>query len=87
MVREMLQAGLDVEMADQLGYELYEPSGKNTGNSRNGGCPKTVTTDVGPVELRMARDRQGSFEPVTAPKHVKAPGGPGSELISLYAKA
>jgi putative transposase len=47
MVREVLQAGLDVEMADHLGYEPYEPSGRGSGNSRNGGYPKTVSTDVG----------------------------------------
>ena len=86
MVREVLQAGLDVEMADHLGYEPYEPSGRNTGNSRNGGYPKTVTTDVGPVELRMPRDRQGSFEPVTVPKHVRRLEGLGANVISLYAK-
>jgi putative transposase len=86
MVKEVLQAGLDVEMADHLGYEPYEPSGRNTGNSRNGGYPKTVSTDVGPVELRMPRDRQGSFEPVTVPKHVRRLEGLGANVISLYAK-
>lgn len=68
MVREVLQAGLDVEMAEHLGYEPYEPAGRNSGNSRNGSYPKTVATDVGPVELLMPRDRQGTFEPVTVPK-------------------
>src|ERR1700729_2798009 len=53
MVREVLQAGLDVEMAEHLGYEPYEQAGRNSGNSRNGAYPKTVTTDVGPVELQM----------------------------------
>jgi putative transposase len=86
MVREVLQAGLDVEMAEHLGYEPYEPSGRGSGNSRNGGYPKTVTTDVGPVELRMPRDRQGSFEPVTVPKHVRRLEGLGANVISLYAK-
>jgi putative transposase len=86
MVREVLQAGLDVEMSDHLGYEPYEPSGRGTGNSRNGGYPKTVTTDVGPVELRMPRDRKGSFEPVTVPKHVRRLEGLGANVVSLYAK-
>jgi len=86
MVKEVLQAGLDVEMADHLGYEPYEPSGRGTGNSRNGGYPKTVSTDVGPVELRMPRDRQGTFEPVTVPKHVRRLEGLGANVISLYAK-
>jgi putative transposase len=86
MVREVLQAGLDVEMADHLGYEPYEPAGRGSGNSRNGGYPKTVRTDVGPVELRMPRDRQGTFEPLTVPKHVRRLEGLGANVISLYAK-
>ena len=53
MVREVLQAGLDVEMSEHLGYEPYESAGRGSGNSRNGAYPKTVTTDVGPVELQM----------------------------------
>jgi transposase-like protein len=67
MVREVLQAGLDVEMVQHLGYEPYEPVGRGSGNSRNGSYPKTVKTDVGPVELRMPRGREGTFEPVTVP--------------------
>jgi putative transposase len=47
MVREVLQAGLDVEMAEYLGYEPYESTGRNSWNSRNGSYPKTVKTDVG----------------------------------------
>jgi putative transposase len=61
MVREVLQTGLDVEMADHSGYEPYESVGRGSGNGRNGAYAKTVRTDVGPVELRMPRDRQGTF--------------------------
>jgi putative transposase len=86
MVREVLQAGLDVEMTEHLGYEPYEVAGRGSGNSRNGGYPKTVTTDVGPVELRMPRDREGTFEPATVPKHVRRLEGLGANVISLYAK-
>ncbi|MGA8355155.1 MAG: IS256 family transposase, partial [Solirubrobacteraceae bacterium] len=86
MVREVLQTGLDVEMADHLGYEPYESVGRGSGNSRNGAYPKTVRTDVGPVQLRMPRDRQGTFDPVTVPKHVRRLEGLGANVISLYAK-
>src|ERR1700721_1763190 len=86
MVREVLQAGLDVEMAEHLGYEPYEQAGRNSGNSRNGGYQKTVKTDVGPVELRMPRDREGTFESVTVPKHVRRLEGLGANVLSLYAK-
>jgi putative transposase len=86
MVKEVLQAGLDVEMSEHLGYEPYEATGRGSGNSRNGAYPKTVSTDVGPVQLRMPRDRQGTFEPVTVPKHVRRLEGLGANVISLYAK-
>lgn len=86
MVREVLQAGLDVEMAEHLGYEPYESVGRGSGNSRNGSYPKTVKTDVGPVELRVPRDREGTFEPVTVPKHVRRLEGLGANVLSLYAK-
>ena len=34
----------------------------------------------------MPRDRQGIFEPVTVPKHVRRLEGLGANVISLYAK-
>jgi putative transposase len=86
MVREVLQAGLDVEMVEHLGYEHYDPAGRGSGNSRNGAYPKTVKTDVGPVRLSVPRDREGTFEPVTVPKHVRRLEGLGANVISLYAK-
>ena len=86
MVRQVLQTGLDVELAEHLGYEPYDSAGRGSGNSRNGSYPKTVNTDVGPVELRMPRDRNGSFEPTTVPKHSRRLDGVAGNVISLYAK-
>lgn len=86
MVRQVLQTGLEVELADHLGYEPYDPAGRGTGNSRNGAYPKTVTTEIGEVELRMPRDRNGTFEPVTVPKHQRRLDGLTGNVISLYAK-
>ena len=54
MVRQVLQTGLEVEMSEHLGYEPHDPAGRGSGNSRNGGYGKTVTTDVGNVELADA---------------------------------
>jgi transposase-like protein len=36
LVRQVLQTGLEVELEDHLGYEPYDPAGRNSGNSRNG---------------------------------------------------
>lgn len=60
--------------------------GRGSGNSRNGGYPKRVITVVGPVEVSMPRDRDGSFDPVTVPKHARRLDGLSEYVISLYAK-
>jgi putative transposase len=86
MVRQVLQAGLNAELDDHLGCEPYAAAGRGSGNSRNGSYPKTVITEVGPVEVQMPRDRQGTFEPVTVPKHVRRLDGLSGNVISLYAK-
>ncbi len=86
LVRQVLQTGLEVELADHLGYEAYDPVGRGSGNSRNGSTPKTVSTEIGDVELRMPRDRNGTFEPVTVPKHQRRLDGLSGNVISLYAK-
>src|SRR3546814_18861232 len=69
-----------------LGYEPYDPAGRGSGNSRNGYSAKTVTTEIGDVDLRVPRDRNGTFEPVTVPKHARRLDGLAGNVISLYAK-
>ena len=86
LVRQVLQTGLEVEMAEHLGYERHAVEGRGSGNSRNGTTPKTVTTDIGEVELAVPRDRAGTFAPVTVPKHRRRLEGLSGNVISLYAK-
>ena len=86
LVRQVLQTGLEVELADHLGYEPYDSAGRGSGNSRNGSTPKTVSTEIGDVELRVPRDRNATFDPVTVPKHARRLEGLGANVISLYAK-
>ena len=85
MMRQVLQTGLEVEMAEHLGYEPHE-RGRGGGNARNGGYDKTVVTEIGEVDLRMPRDRQGTFKPVTVPKYQRRLDGLSGNVISLYAK-
>ena len=86
LVRQVLQTGLEVEMAEHLGYERHAVGGRGSGNSRNGTTPKTVTTEIGQVDLRVPRDRAGTFAPVTVPKHQRRLDGLSGNVISLYAK-
>jgi putative transposase len=86
LVRQVLQTGLEVEMTDHLGYERHAAAGRGSGNSRNGLTSKTVTTEVGKVELRVPRDRDGSFDPQTVRKGQRRLDGLSGNVISLYAK-
>ncbi len=86
LVRQVLQTGLEVEMTDHVGYEPHAVEGRGSGNSRNGSYPKTVTTEIGKVALRVPRDRNGTFEPVTVRKGERRLDGLTGNVISLYAK-
>jgi putative transposase len=86
LVRRVLQTGLEVEMTDHVGYEPHAVAGRGSGNSRNGSYPKTVTTEIGKVSLRIPRDRNATFDPVTVPKGQRRLDGLSGQIISLYAK-
>jgi transposase-like protein len=67
LVARVLETGLQAELTEHLGYERHAPDGRGSGNSRNGTFPKTVTTEIGEVALRVPRDRAGTFEPALVP--------------------
>ena len=86
LTKQVLETGLEVEMEEHLGYPKHAVEGRNHGNSRNGSRAKTVITEVGPVDLDVPRDRDGSFEPKTVRKNQRRLGGVDSMVISLTAK-
>ncbi len=86
LTKTVLETALDVEMAEHLGYEKHDVEGRDGGNSRNGTRSKTVLTEVGPVELDVPRDRDGSFEPKIVRKRQRRLAGVDELVISLSAK-
>ena len=60
IVERALQAFLEEEMTAHLGAARYERGEGRTGY-RNGHKPRTLTTRVGTLELRVPQDRDGSF--------------------------
>jgi len=86
LVRQVLQCGLEVEMAEHLGYGRHAREGRGTPKWRNGSSPKRLKTAVGEVDLRVRWDRAGTFEPVTVPKHQRRLEGLSGSVISLSAK-
>jgi transposase-like protein len=86
LTKRVIEAALDGEITDHLGYAKHDPAGKDGGNSRNGARAKTVLTDVGPVEITVPRDRQGSFEPQIVKKRQRRLSGVEDMVLSLSAK-
>jgi transposase-like protein len=86
LTKTVLESALEAEMTEHVGYEPYDPAGHHSGNSRNGSRSKTVLTEIGPVELEVPRDRQGTFEPVIVPKRKRRLGGVDAMVCSLSAK-
>ena len=85
LVRAVLERGLQAELSQHLGYGKHDPAGNGSGNSRNGSTPKTVQTEVGPIEVKVPRDRAGTFTPMLVPKNARRLGGLSDVVISLYA--
>lgn len=79
-----VEAALNAEMDDHLGYNKNEPS-DNT-NSRNGYSSKTVKTEEGTFELSTPRDREGSFDPKLVKKHQTRFTAMDDKILYLYAK-
>ncbi|WP_030760336.1 IS256 family transposase [Streptomyces griseus] len=86
LTKRLLESALEGEITDHLGYDKHDPAGKNGGKSRNGTRVKTVLTDVGPVQISVPRDRDGSFEPKIVKKRQKRLTGVDEMVISLSAK-
>ncbi|MEU2718604.1 transposase [Streptomyces sp. NPDC007205] len=63
LTKRLLESASEGEMSDRLCYDRHDAAGKIGGNSCNGKRSKPAATDVGPVEIEVPRDREGSFEP------------------------
>lgn len=85
MLKASLERGLDAELSDHVGYDRGDPDASQFPNSRNGGYPKTLASEIGDVELSIPRDRQGTFTPMLVPKGTRRLDGLDAMIVSLYA--
>ena len=86
LTKRILERAMEEELTDHLGYERGDPAGRGSGNSRNGTTPKRVTTEVGPVDLDIPRDRNSTFEPVIVAKGATRLGPINDNIIAFYAQ-
>ena len=81
---------MECELADELGYEKSERTsndecGKKSKNYRNGYSKKTVKTQMGELEIKVPRDRNGEYEPKIISKYNRNVDGMEEKILSLYA--
>jgi len=86
LTKSVLETALESELSEHLGYDKYDPMGRNNGNSRNGTRSKTVLTEIGPVEIDVPRDREGTFEPAIVRKRQRRLDGIDQIVLSLTAR-
>lgn len=85
MLKAALERGLEAELTEHVGYERGDAEASLYPNSRNGTTPKTVSTEIGEIDLSVPRDRNGSFSPMLVPKGQRRLDGLDGMIISLYA--
>src|SRR3954469_7506226 len=79
----VIETALGAELTEHLGHP---PGGVPQGaNVRNGAGRKTVQTDLGPVQVKTPRDRDGSFEPKLVGKRQTRLTGLDDKILGLYA--
>lgn len=87
MFREVIQQVMEVEMDEELGRERCQrAAAENTSpNYRNGYSRKTVKTQLGEIDIKVPRDRKGSYEPKIIGKYDRNAEGMEDKILSLYA--
>lgn len=84
ILKRGIQALLKGELESHLGYA--QGAKPVSDNIRNGYSEKTIATSQGEITIEVPRDRNGTFDPVTVPKHKTMVGKLEQTMLSLYAK-
>ena len=85
MTKRMIEAAMNAEMTDHLGYDKGEKKPDKPENSRNGKSKKSIQTGNGEVTIEVPRDRNAEFEPQIVKKHQRRFDFFDDKIISLYA--
>lgn len=83
---KILETVLKGELDAHLGYERYDHCKKGTTNRRNGSSSKKVRTNVGKIEVKVARDRENEFTPVLIKPGERELSFFSDQVLSLYSK-
>jgi putative transposase len=88
--KRLYERVLGAELTHYLGYGKGEApkqaEGQRRENHRNGSSKKTLLSEDGKLEIDVARDRTGEFEPQFIRKGQKRFGGFDTKIIAMYAQ-
>ena len=87
---DVLQQVMEAELDEKLGYEKSERIANDEENGcrknyRNGYSKKTVKTQLGEVDVKIPRDRNGEYEPQIIGKYSRNADGMEEKILGLYA--
>ena len=85
LTRRLVERALAAELTGHLGYESGQAPPGGVPSPRNGGTPKTLLTDHGPVSIQTPRDRRSGFEPQLVKKSQRRLEGIDEKIVALYA--
>lgn len=86
LTKLVFETALEAEMGEHRGYEPHEAAGGDSGSSGDGVRPKTLSTEIGPFEFEVPRDRDATFEPKLVRKRQRRLSGVQDMVCSLVAK-
>ena len=90
MFRDVLQQVMESEQDTELWYEKSQRVSDSwvenkPRNYRNGYSKKTVKTQLGAVDVKVPRDRNGEYEPQIIGKYSRNADGMEEKILGLYA--
>ncbi len=86
---DVLKTVMEAELEEKLGYEkskrVSNACEENMSkNYRNGYSKKTVKTQLGEVDVKIPRDRNGEYEPQIIEKYNRNADGMEEKVLALY---
>src|SRR5208337_5484383 len=68
LTKALIERAMQTELTEELGFEKNQKGEKPTTNRRNGSNGKTLRSDLGPLEIEVPRDREGSLSRRSCPR-------------------
>lgn len=86
---DILQTLMEAELEEKLGYEKSEHVSNTNENGmlkncRNGYSKKTVKKQIGEVDIKISRDRNGEYESQIIEKYNGNADGMEGKILALY---